>query len=103
MSEKRFGVAEFSLGLLVGIAAGTVAGLLMAPRSGAETRGQIAGRASDIKYMASELVDQAKTNFEIAATQIEKVVGLQERNLRRKLDEISNQLEEYHLNEIKSS
>ncbi len=99
MKEKRFGVAEFSLGLLLGMVVGALAGLLMAPRAGAEIRGSIANRATDFKSMTSGLIDQVKNGFEAAASQIERVIGLQERNVRRKLDDIKAQLEEYHLNE----
>ena len=99
MKEKRFGVAEFSLGLLLGMIVGASVGLLMAPRSGVEIRGNIANRATDFRSVAASLIDQAKNGFGAAASQIERAVGLQERNLRRKLDDIKAQLDEYHLNE----
>ncbi|MCL6473207.1 MAG: YtxH domain-containing protein [Firmicutes bacterium] len=99
MREKRFGAFEFSLGVLFGMAIGAVIALLMSPRSGAEIRGSIASKSRDFKTMASELFDQAKNGLEAAASQIERAVGLQERSLRRKLDDIRAQLEEYHLNE----
>lgn len=99
MEGKRFGVVEFCIGLLMGLATGAALGLLLAPRSGTEMRGQIVGRASDIKSTASELVGQARHSIELAASQVERVVGLQERNLRKKLDEIKSQLDEFHLNE----
>ncbi len=99
MSERRFGAAEFGLGLLLGLTAGTVVGILMAPQPGSKIRGGIADRAIDIKSMASDILDQAKLGFDVAATQVEKIVGLQERNMRKKLDALKAQLDEYHLNE----
>lgn len=99
MEEKRFGTAEFSLGLLLGLAAGASVALLLSPWSGPQMRGQIVNRASGIKLTVGELIDQARYCVDQAAVQVEKVVGLQERNLRRKLDEIKAQLDEYHLNE----
>ena len=100
MKERRFSAAVFSIGLLSGIAAGVILGLLLAPRSGVETRGRISNRATNIKSSASDLLVQAKQSIGAATSQVEKVVGLQERSLRRKLDEIRAQLEEYHLNEV---
>lgn len=99
MSERRFGAAEFGLGLLLGLTTGAVIGILMAPQSGAKIRGGIANKATDIKSMASDMLDQARFGFEVAAAQVEKIVGLQERNLRKKLDALKAQLDEYHLNE----
>lgn len=99
MERRHFGAVEFFAGLLMGLTTGAILGLLLAPRSGVEMRGQIAGRASDIKLSASELIGQARHSIELAASQVERVVGLQERNLRKKLDEIKSQLDEFHLNE----
>ncbi|MBE0448636.1 MAG: YtxH domain-containing protein [Actinobacteria bacterium] len=99
MKEKHFSALVFGSGLLCGTAAGVILGLLLAPQSGAETRGRIANQATGIKTAASDLLDQARQSIEVAAVQVEKVVGLQERNMRKKLDEIKVQLEEYHLNE----
>ncbi|NCO65906.1 MAG: hypothetical protein COW32_10985 [Candidatus Aquicultor secundus] len=99
MSERRFGTAEFGLGLLLGLTTGAVVGILMAPQSGAKIRGGIADRAADIKSLVSDLLEQTKLGFEVAATQVEKIVGLQERNMRKKLDALKAQLDEYHLNE----
>lgn len=100
MNERRFGVIEFSLGLLSGVVLGVGLGLLLAPQSGSQTRVSLANRATGIKSTASDLLDQAKLSIEVAATQVEKVTGLQERSLRRKLNEIKDQLDKYHLNEV---
>ncbi|HZD59546.1 MAG TPA: YtxH domain-containing protein [Anaerolineae bacterium] len=100
MKERHFGPLAFIAGLLSGVAVGVMLGILLAPRSGIETRGRIANRATDIRSTASDILDQARHSIEVAASQVERVVGLQERNLRKKLDEISAQLEEYHLNEV---
>lgn len=99
MHERRFGVFEFVLGLMLGLAGGAIIALLMAPESGAKTRGQLGRTATGLKLSVSDLIDQARSCVDQAAVQVEKVVGLQERNMRRKLDQIKAQLEEYHLNE----
>jgi gas vesicle protein len=43
---------KFALGALIGTAAGVVAGLLTAPRSGKETRADIKGKAAELKQKA---------------------------------------------------
>ena len=99
MKEKRFGTVEFSLGLILGLAGGALIGLLLTPLTGPQIRGEIADRASGLRMSVGELIDQARSCIDLAATQVEKVVGLQERSVRKKLDEIKAQLEEYHLTE----
>lgn len=95
--ERRFGLAEFSLGLLIGLALGAVGGIILAPQSGEETREQLADRASDIRLSSQELIDSARVNLEQAASRLEGVFGLQEKHLRRKLEAIRSELEKYDL------
>jgi gas vesicle protein len=45
---------EFWLGLMIGATAGAVAGLLLAPQSGSETREAIKERAAELKGRAVE-------------------------------------------------
>ena len=99
MEKRRINAIEFLIGLVAGLTAGVFLGILLAPRPGAETRYRIADRATGFRSTAVDLMDQAKESIEQAAIQVERVVGLQERNLRKKLDEIKAQLDEYHLNE----
>lgn len=99
MGKNRFGLFGFLLGLMVGLLSGAAIALLMAPLTGAQARGQIADRATGIRISVGDLVDQARDSIELAILQLEKVVGLQERSLRKKLNAIKTQLDEYHLNE----
>jgi len=46
--------AEFWLGLLLGAAAGAVAGLMLAPQTGAETRELVKDKAVELKSRAVE-------------------------------------------------
>lgn len=99
MSERRFGYAELGIGLLLGLAIGSVVGLLFAPQSGERTRGRIASTASGLRTSAGNMLEQAKDSLEAASHYIERAVGLEDRNIRRKLDELKAELEEYDLTE----
>jgi gas vesicle protein len=50
---------EFMFGLLCGAAVGAAIGLLFAPKSGAELRGQLADSADKLRRRAGEKYDQA--------------------------------------------
>jgi gas vesicle protein len=100
MSRSRFGLIGFIFGLFVGMISGAVVALLLAPLTGVQARGQLANKATGIKTTAGDLVDQARGSIDLAILQLEKVVGLQERNLRKKLNAIKTQLDEYQLNEM---
>ena len=95
--ERRFDLAEFSLGLFIGLALGALGGIILAPQSGEDTRDQLASRASDIRLSSQELIDNARINLEQAAGRLEGVFGLQEKHLRRKLETIRAELEKYNL------
>jgi gas vesicle protein len=99
MSRNRFGLLGFIFGLMIGLISGATIALLLAPLTGAQTRGQIANRATGFRSTVGELIEQARGNIDLALAQLEKVIGLQERNLRKKLNAIRAQLDEYHLNE----
>lgn len=45
---------RFALGAVVGLAAGVIAGVLTAPKSGRETRADIKQRAHDLKQKAND-------------------------------------------------
>ncbi len=95
MNEDRFNYLEFGLGLVVGGILGATAGILLAPQSGVSTRREIARSASSLKYSAEELISQAKQNIEVAAAKVEGALGLEERSVKKKLDEIKEELEQY--------
>lgn len=99
MSVRRFSAAEFGAGLLSGALLGVAVGVMMAPSSGVETRVRLFRCANSFTDSAMDLFEQAKSGIDIAAHQLEKVVGLQERSVRRRLNSIKAQLEEFHLNE----
>lgn len=97
MKEERFGYLEFGLGLLVGGTLGSVLGILLTPQSGVATRKEIAKSAASLKDSAEELIAQAKRNIELATSKVEGILGLEEWSVKKKLDEIKEDLEKYKL------
>lgn len=53
----------FFTGALIGGAAGTIAGLLLAPKSGMEIRNQLSENMYDTQHKAKQLLGDAKTNL----------------------------------------
>jgi gas vesicle protein len=51
---------RFAVGAVIGAAAGIVAGVLTAPKSGRETRADIKAKAEDLKTNAAKHTEQAK-------------------------------------------
>lgn len=74
---------KFALGAIIGAAAGIVAGLLTAPKSGKETRADIKDKASELKENAARRGADAKEySEEMAADFKEKAEDLKERGER---------------------
>lgn len=55
---------RFILGTIIGAAAGVVAGVLTAPKSGKETRADIKNKAMELKDEAADHADKAKTKLD---------------------------------------
>jgi gas vesicle protein len=74
---------KFALGAVIGAAAGIIAGLLTAPKSGKETRADIKEKAGELKNEAAKRADDAKERSgEVANELKEKAVDLKERGER---------------------
>ena len=99
MDEDRFGYLEFGLGLLVGGTLGAMMGILLAPQAGTATRKDIAQSAITLKTSAADLITQARKNIEMATVKAEGALGLEEWSIKKKLDEIREDLEKCSLNE----
>ena len=68
------GKGKFTLGAIVGIAAGVVAGILAAPKSGEETRNDIKQKANRLKNSANQKAGQAKRSANQKADQAKEIV-----------------------------
>ena len=64
---------KVALGFIFGLAAGAVAGLLLAPSSGEETRKKIAEKATDLK---EDLSSQLTSTFGKISEQVNATLGL---------------------------
>ncbi len=64
---------KFALGALVGMAAGVVAGILTAPKSGKETRADIKNKAEAVKADASAKADDLRKKGETKAKDVKEM------------------------------
>lgn len=71
---------------MIGAAAGTVIGILMAPRSGAETRAMAADMANDAWDNARDIYEQGVDQARAAASDFGPMVDAKTDELRAKVD-----------------
>ncbi len=76
----------FVTGAALGAAAGTIIGLLVAPRSGAETRAMAADMANDAWDSARDMYEQGIDQARAAATDFGPMMDAKTDELRAKVD-----------------
>ena len=74
MSERNSSSGTFVLGFVVGVTAGAVAALLLTPRSGQETIGQIRARGRRLKQRAEEFGNQARQRVDAQIEQLQRLI-----------------------------
>lgn len=74
MQNKQFSVFEFLLGVFLGAAAGTLIGLLLAPRSGAESRHRLSEGIKDARGKTEKYVDSARHHSEDGLNQVKHLM-----------------------------
>ena len=77
---------NFAAGAFFGAAAGTIAGIMLAPRSGAETRAMAADIANDAWDNARDAYEQGVDQARTAATDFGPMVDAKTDDLRAKVD-----------------
>ena len=77
---------NFAAGAFFGAAAGTIAGIMLAPRSGAETRAMAADIANDAWDNARDAYEQGIDQARTAATDFGPMVDAKTDELRAKVD-----------------
>jgi len=95
--EKSFSIEDFSIGLVGGLIAGTLLGVIFAPSSGQKTRHKIQDWATDTKSTAQELIDKSKKPIDSILQKTQAALGLQEKGLRKKLEQIKDEIEHFDL------
>ena len=70
--EKLMSAGKFFAGFLVGGAIGAVAGILLAPKSGEETRAMLADGAKDALKRADETVKQIQSKADDVVSDMQK-------------------------------
>lgn len=74
MADKESG-GSFLMGLIVGGVVGTVVGLLLAPKPGAETRADLADYGEVVRERAEEVAAQVRERVGPAVESVREVVG----------------------------
>ena len=77
---------SFIVGATIGAAAGTIAGILLAPRSGAETRAMAADMANDAWDNARDMYEQGAEQARAAVNDFGPMMDAKTDELRAKVD-----------------
>jgi len=85
----------FAIGLILGAVAGLVAGLLLAPDSGARTRRRIANEALRVADTAKIVAERAERTAEIVGERFDHYLGRDEEVAWRKVRELREGVQRY--------
>lgn len=85
----------FVIGLFVGTVAGVVAGLLLAPDSGARTRRRIANEALRVADAAKAVAERAERTAGIVGERVDHYLGRDEEVAWRKVRELREGVQRY--------
>lgn len=85
----------FAIGWIAGIALGVVAGLLLAPRSGSETRRRLADNARRAAGVARDVADRAEATAEVLGGRVDHYLGREQEVAWRKVREIREGVDRY--------
>lgn len=85
----------FVIGCIAGAVLGVIGGILMAPRSGADTRRRLAERALAAAEMARVVADRAETTAEVLTERFDHYLGRDEEVAWRRVREIREGVDRY--------
>ena len=86
---------DFAIGWIAGIALGVVAGLLLAPRSGSDTRRRLADNARRAADVARDVADRAEATAEVLGGRVDHYLGREQEVAWRKVREIREGVDRY--------
>ncbi len=87
-------VSKFIAGFVVGGAIGAIAGILLAPKSGEETRQFLADSAQDLVKKADETAKQIQSKADVAVSDLQKKGEEIKEKLQGLIDKQKNNPEE---------
>jgi len=93
MRDHRF--TYFAIGIFTGLAVGVVAGLLLAPSSGEQTRRRLAQDAHRLAETAKAVADKAELAAHELGDRVEHYLGHDEEAAWRKVREIREGVQRY--------
>jgi gas vesicle protein len=93
MRDHRF--TYFAIGVFTGVAAGVVAGLLLAPSSGAQTRRRLALEAQRVADAARTVADRAEQTAHVLGERVDHYLGRDEEAAWRKVRELREGVQRY--------
>jgi gas vesicle protein len=85
----------FVIGCIAGAVFGVIGGLLLAPRSGFETRRRLAVRALQAAEVARVVADRAEVTAEVLSERFDHYLGRDEEVAWRKVREIREGVDRY--------
>ena len=85
----------FAIGCIAGIALGVAAGLLLAPRSGSDTRRRLADNARRAADVARDVADRAEATAEVLGGRVDHYLGREQEVAWRKVREIREGVDRY--------
>jgi gas vesicle protein len=89
------GITCLLIGVIAGATAGFVVGLLLAPRSGAQTRRRLAAEARRAAEFARGVADRAEHAAELLGEQVDHYLGREEETAWRRVREIREGVQRY--------
>ncbi len=93
MRERR--LTYFVIGVFTGVALGVVAGLLLAPYSGAQTRRRLALQAQRVADSARDVADKAEQTAHVLGERVDHYLGRDEEAAWRKVRELREGVARY--------
>lgn len=91
----RRNVGYLLIGIVAGATLGFVAGLLFAPRSGAQTRRRVAAEAQRVARTARVVAERAERAADVLGEQVDHYLGRDEEVAWRKVREIREGVQRY--------